>query len=94
MTLGLRDLTIQEFLLAYTAGDPAEVERHRERTMNVVSRHGIETITRCTTCPREETRPCTALRILALPYAQHPAYRREWSIDPPSQVPGSRVMPG
>jgi hypothetical protein len=55
-----------------------EIERHNDRTMTVVSRGAIETITRCGVCPKELTRPCTALRVLALPYARHPAYRTEW----------------
>jgi hypothetical protein len=59
------------------------VAQHRERTMTVVFPGQIEAITRCGICPKEETRPCRALRILALPYAQHPAYRPEWRIAPP-----------
>jgi hypothetical protein len=65
------------------AGLAAEVERHSDRTMTVVSLSGIETITRCGICPKEDTRPCMALRILALPYAEHPGYRSEWSITRP-----------
>ena len=61
----------------------AEVKRHSDRTMTVVTLSGIETITRCGICPKEDTRPCRALRILAMPYAQHPAYRPEWSITGP-----------
>jgi hypothetical protein len=60
----------------------AEVERHSDRTMTVVSLSGHVSITRCRVCPKEDTRPCTALRVLALPYAQHPAYRPEWGIAP------------
>lgn len=58
----------------------AEVERHNDRTMTILSLSGTETITRCGVCPKEESRPCMALRFLALPYAQHPAYRPEWRI--------------
>jgi hypothetical protein len=61
----------------------AAVERHSERTMTVVFPGQIEAITRCGICPKEETRPCRALRILALPYAHHPAYRPEWRIAEP-----------
>lgn len=56
----------------------AEIERHHERTMTVISRRGLETITRCEVCPESETTPCIGLRRLAVPYAQHPAYRPEW----------------
>ena len=74
--------TIYDFLLGLVVdGDSgtvrAEVERHRERTMTVVFRDRTETITRCATC-REEAHPCTALRVLALRFAEHPAYRPEW----------------
>src|SRR5436190_7937845 len=55
----------------------AEIERHSDRTITVVSMSRIETITRCGVCPKEDTRPCMALRVLALPYAPHPAYRTE-----------------
>lgn len=70
----------------------AEIERHDDRSMTVVTLKGTETITRCGVCPREDTRPCTALRVLALPYAQHPAYRPEWRIVSPDalDVPAQR----
>ncbi len=58
----------------------AEIERHNDRTMTVVSRSGIETITRCGVCPKTESSACIGLRRLALPYAGHPAYRPEWRI--------------
>lgn len=32
-------------------------------------------------CATEEE-PCLVLRLLALPYALHPAYRPEWALDP------------
>ena len=75
----------------------AEVERHNDRTMTVVSLHETWTITRCGVCPKEQARPCTALRLLALPYAQHPAYRPEWRVARPVAVPRPRhqeVDPG
>jgi hypothetical protein len=86
-------LSIQAFLLEHAerADTPALVaglERHRDRTMTVVHRNRIETITRCGTCPNEQLRPCRGLRVLALPYAHHPAYRPEWSLphdDEPSE---------
>jgi hypothetical protein len=59
----------------------AEIERHTDRSMTVMSRGGMETITRCAACPKEETRPCMALRVLALPYAEHPGYRPEWRVE-------------
>lgn len=61
----------------------AEIERHNDRTMTVVSRGDTQRITRCGICPKEGAPPCTALRLLALPYAQHPAYQPEWSIARP-----------
>ena len=94
MKSGPRVLSIPEFLLDYVlvpeaeGGGPvgaaradlrAEVVRHRDRTMTVVFRDRIETMTRCEVC-RTEDPPCTALRVLALPFADHPAYRAEWSI--------------
>ena len=82
MTTDPQVLSIQDFLLDRDAGLAAELERHKDRTMTVVSLSGIETITRCGTCPREPTRPCMSLRILALRYAQHPAYLPEWQITP------------
>jgi hypothetical protein len=114
MTIGLRVLSIQEFLLNYVVGggaeidDPhepvpflgadkplarsapgdavsfrAEIERHNDRTMTVVFHDRVETITRCGVCPKEATRPCTALRRLAMPYVRHPAYRPEWAVTQP-----------
>lgn len=59
--------------------------------MTVVFRSGNErSITRCKLCPKEDTRPCLALRVLALPYAQHPLYRPEWRIVQPDLA----VAPG
>jgi hypothetical protein len=94
-------LSIYDFLLGYVIGDDAvppghatlrtEVERHRDRTMTVVFRDRIETVTRCGTC-HDEVRPCTALRLLALPYAEHPAYRSEWLIAPPEARDGTGVV--
>ena len=93
---GTRGLTIQEFLLRYAVGadrsghdcagpdaQRAEIERHNDRTMTVVTLSGTTTITRCGVCPKEETRPCSALRLMALPFAQHPAYQQEWLLTPP-----------
>ena len=93
-------LSIQDFLLAHVVGDDAsgvraEVARHRERTMTVVFRDRVEAFTRCGTCPREPSRPCTALRVLALPYAGNPGYRPEWQLpglddpEPTVHVPAS-----
>lgn len=73
-----------------------EVERHSDRTMTVVSINKTETLTRCGVCPKEVTRPCMALRLLALPYAQHPAYRPEWRIarpESPEIPPMRRPLP-
>jgi hypothetical protein len=93
---GTQALTIKEFLLRYAVGTDrsgddhagpdalrAEVERHSDRTMTVVTLGGTTTITRCGVCPKGEGRPCTALRLMALPFAQHPAYRQEWRLPQP-----------
>ncbi len=72
----------------------AEVERHNDRTMTVVSLNETWTITRCGVCPKEANRPCTALRVLALPYAQHPAYRPEWAVEQHAVVPAPRRESG
>jgi hypothetical protein len=70
----------------------AEIMRHSDRSMTVVSRGGIETITRCRVCPHESTTPCRALRLLAMPYARHPRFRPEWLIEPPAaDVPPART---
>jgi hypothetical protein len=60
----------------------AEVSRHEARTMTVVSRGSTKTMTRCRSCFGEDAWPCTALRVLAAPYARHPAYRSEWQVSP------------
>lgn len=60
----------------------AEIERHNDRTMTVLTRSGTETITRCGVCPKSSSAPCLGLRRLALPYAGHPAYQSEWHIGP------------
>ena len=93
MAVRTRALSIPEFLLTYVLDDDehshsgvhlrAEIERHRERAVTVESRRGVRTIRRCEVCPPDEGRPCKALRVLALPYARHPSYRREWWIAPP-----------
>jgi hypothetical protein len=57
-----------------------EVERHERRTVTVVTGDVVETITRCRSCPGDQGWPCTALRVLAMPYARHPAYREEWQV--------------
>lgn len=81
-------LSIHQFLLGQDASLAREVERHRERTMTVVSLMGTESITRCGTCPSEESRPCKALRVLALPFAHRPGYRSAWQV-PPASVDGA-----
>lgn len=80
MAVAPQVLSIQDFLLSRDVRLTAEVERHSDRTMTVVSLSGTETITRCRICPKEDGRPCSALRRLALPYAEHPAYRPEWRV--------------
>jgi len=58
----------------------AEIERHNDRTMTVVTLSGTETITRCGICPKTNTAPCIGLRRIAAPYAGHPAFQPEWRI--------------
>ena len=87
---GVRPATgIHEFLLGRDSRLAALVERHRDRTMTVVSLSGTEKITRCGTCPKEDSRPCRALRLLALPYAHHPAYQPEWHVAVPESSDGA-----
>lgn len=82
MLIDSQTVSIQEFLLDRDSSLRIEIEHHRDRTMTVVSLSGEEAITRCGTCPWEDVRPCTGLRILALPFAQHPLYRSEWQLVP------------
>lgn len=56
------------------------IEQHNDHTMTVVSRSGMQTVTRCGFCPKEDTRPCRALKVMALRYSNHPAYLAEWRI--------------
>ena len=56
----------------------AEIEKHNDRSITITSPGGAETMTRCGTCPQEATQPCRGLRLLALPYADHPTYQSVW----------------
>lgn len=60
----------------------AQIARHRDRTMVVLTRTGTQTVTRCGTCKREPIQPCLALRRLAQPYADHPAFNPAWGLRP------------
>jgi hypothetical protein len=103
MAVRTRVLSISEFLWTYVLdeGDVslagvklrAEIERHRERTVTIESRKGARTVARCQVCPREDGRPCMALRVLALPYARHPAYRQEWWVPQPGAELAPRELP-
>lgn len=48
------------------------IELHREETLP----YDVST-RRCYECNNEAI-PCPTLRVLALPYADHPDYRKEW----------------
>jgi len=90
MLIDSQTVSIHKFLFDRDSSLRVEIERHRDRTMTVVSRGGEEAITRCGTCPWEDVRPCTGLRILALPYAGHPDYQPEWELVPePAEASGS-----
>lgn len=44
----------------------------------------------CARCRQDRVQPCDVLRLLAVPYASHPAYRPEWRPSAPRAL-GSRT---
>jgi hypothetical protein len=54
-----------------------EIESHNDRSMVVTWQHEAETVTRCGTCTKESSRPCTPLRLLAARYNDHPEFEEE-----------------
>lgn len=68
------------------AGHPARVLAECEAKRGIVANHAStvtgwheddgESVLYCTWCHRQW--PCADLRLLALPYADHEAYREEW----------------
>ena len=74
----------QEVAVSTVDADRIEIESHHDRTMVVTSRAGTETVTRCGICAKESSRPCHALKVMALPYASHPDYQQIWQINPPA----------
>lgn len=56
----------------------AEIEQHDVRPLEDRSDDGAATTNPCAKCRDKQIQPCSALRLLALQYAEHPAYRKEW----------------
>ncbi|MFL6156334.1 MAG: DUF6221 family protein [Marmoricola sp.] len=98
-------LDIREFLLGFATlgeagrdddlGDQAlwlrdEVRRHTAQVDATGQRAGWPVL-HCGLCP-PEPEPCGALRLLAVPYANHPAYQADW-IPVPTQDPSVIAMP-
>jgi hypothetical protein len=59
--------------------DPARVLREVVAKRRLLEGHGPdECLVPCCLCGRGEDYPCTTMRLLALPYADHANYREEW----------------
>ncbi len=69
--------------------DPARVLREVEAKRRMLAAHPIEysrvsDFTDCAACMDVDTYdayPCLTVRLLALPFADHPEYRAEWGVD-------------
>jgi hypothetical protein len=82
-------VNVKTFLLARLAEDArvdavrlrAQIERHNDRTMVVVSggKRQLEYVTRCGTCPKESTTPCRILKEMASEYSTHPDFDSDWA---------------
>lgn len=59
------------------------IHRHHDRSITVVGNGPFQTVTRCSICIREFTRPCRVLRGLAQPDRNHPDYDHRWDVDEP-----------
>ena len=57
--------------------DPAFVLAECEAKRQIVKEHLEAGETWCPSCDGQ-TQPCKTLRLLALPYADHPDYRQDW----------------
>lgn len=64
----------------------AVIHRHHDRSVTVMASGAFETVTRCGICIHEFTRPCRALRTLAVPDDQHPDYDRLWQLAAPGSA--------
>ena len=82
-------MTLTEFLLARIAEDGAMQPSHAEMLRRVVRLHD-RAFHQCVaddepTLWRTRTNPCDTLRMLALPYADHPDFRdEEWQLAAPA----------
>jgi hypothetical protein len=56
------------------------IKLHDDRSMVVTWQHNAETVTRCGTCTKEASRPCTALKLLAAKYEDHPDFEEAWAL--------------
>jgi hypothetical protein len=55
-----------------------QVARHEDPSGTVCAGHDPDATPRCVVCGDDTIQQCTELRLLALRYASHPAYRSEW----------------
>lgn len=62
----------------------AQIKRHHDRSMNVISRAGSETWTRCDVCAEQPEYPCNALKLMASTYESHPDFDQQWHLLPPT----------
>jgi hypothetical protein len=58
----------------------AVIHRHHDQSVTVMATGEFQTVTRCGICIHEFTRPCRALKTLALPDRAHPDYDRAWDL--------------
>lgn len=60
--------------------DPARVLREIEAKRGILDLHGGDLGEQSMFCAHcEHASPCPTLRLLALPYADHPDYRQDWT---------------
>lgn len=63
-----------------------ELDRHNAPHDAVRAGHGAKTSPVCPVCREDTIQPCDVLRLLAVPYASHPAYRPEWRPSAPKAL--------
>ena len=55
-----------------------ELDRHTPALDAEYVGHDADIAAACARCCQDRVQPCDVLRLLAVPYASHPAYRPEW----------------
>lgn len=95
-------LGIREFLLGFVARDEVRVGSptvHAPGGQPFVLDLRAELERHDEVCASDEVQPCAVLRLLAAPYASHPAYRPEWRLAPSEdpalvlpRVPDQRIV--